>query len=59
MTTEKDKQTDHEMPADGDYAPYGFGHPAHLPDPNAKYAFEPDVRRVLPLKPDKRWRVPG
>jgi hypothetical protein len=45
--------------ADGDYVPYGFGHPAHLPDPNATYGFDPQPERLLPVKPEKRWRLPG
>lgn len=44
---------------EGDYIPYGFGHPAHKPDPNARYGFESGNWRVLPVKDDRRWRVPG
>ena len=36
----------------------GYGHPAHKPDPDATYAFEPGQWRVLPVRKDKRWRVP-
>jgi hypothetical protein len=32
----------------GDFrGPYGFGRPAHRPDPDAKYGFEPDPTRAL------------
>lgn len=52
-------QPNEPEPADADYVPYGFGHPAHKPDPNAKYGFEQDQHRPLPVKPDRRWRVSG
>jgi hypothetical protein len=33
----------------GDFrGPYGFGRPAHRPDPDAKYGFAPDPNRALP-----------
>ena len=33
----------------GDFrGPYGFGRPAHRPDPDAKYGFDPDPNRALP-----------
>ena len=35
---------------DGDAAGrYGYGRPAHKPDPTAKYGFAPDPKRTLPL----------
>jgi hypothetical protein len=37
----------------------GYGHPAHRPDPNATYRFEPGPRRTLPVDPRRRWRLPG
>ncbi len=37
------------LPGAGDFrGSYGFGRPAHHPDPGAKYVFEPDQNRVLP-----------
>jgi hypothetical protein len=37
----------------GDFrGPYGFGRPAHRPDPDAKYGFEPDPNRALPPRAD-------
>jgi hypothetical protein len=47
----------------GDFrGPYGFGRPAHRPDPDAKYGFEPDPNRALPphadaLPPDNAGSV--
>ena len=38
---------------------YGYGHPAHRPDPNATYVFDPGPYRLLPIRPDRRWRTPG
>lgn len=34
----------------------GYGHPAHRPDPTAKYGFDPGPRRTLAVDPRKRWR---
>jgi hypothetical protein len=35
----------------GDFrGPYGFGRPAHRPDPDARYGFEPDPNRALPQR---------
>ena len=59
MTPDPVETTEDVDPADGDYVPYGFGHPAHKPDPEAKYGFEESERRVLPVKPERRWRVTG
>jgi hypothetical protein len=39
--------------------PTGYGHPAHRPDPNARYGFDPGPPRTLPRDAEKRWRVPG
>lgn len=38
---------------------YGYGHPAHRPDPCATYVFHPGPPRTLPLNPRRRWRLPG
>lgn len=38
---------------------FGYGHPAHQPDPDGTYVFKPGVRRVLPVRADKRWHVTG
>ena len=60
MNTEPLKQPDEQAaPADGDYVPYGFGHPAHKPDPDAKYGFDLRECRPLPIDRERRWRVPG
>jgi hypothetical protein len=41
----------------GDFrGPYGFGRPAHKPDPSATYVFRPHMTRVLPVKERTRWR---
>lgn len=43
--------------AEGDFrGPYGYGRPAHRPEPNATYIFRPDVLRVLPVRRKSRWR---
>ena len=43
--------------ADGDFrGSYGYGHRAYRPDPEARYGFEPDGVRPLPVKPRSRWR---
>jgi hypothetical protein len=42
-----------------DLPAYGFGHPAHRPDPEASYGFAPGPQRTLPLNPRRRWRLPG
>jgi hypothetical protein len=51
---------DPEVPitdADGDFrGSYGYGHRAHKPDPGARYGFEPDAVRPLPVKTRNRWR---
>jgi hypothetical protein len=44
---------------DSRHSVYGYGHPAHRPDPDGTYAFKPGVRRVLPVRSDKRWHVTG
>ena len=31
---------------------YGYGRPAHKPDPTAKYGFAPDPKRTLPVSGD-------
>lgn len=34
---------------DGDgRVPYGYGHRAHRPDPDARYGFDPGPPRILP-----------
>ncbi len=38
---------------------YGFGHPAHRPDPAAAYGFDAGKWRTLPTDVRRRWRVPG
>jgi hypothetical protein len=51
---------DPEVPApdaDGDFrGQYGYGHRAYKPDPDARYGFEPQGVRPLPLKKRSRWR---
>jgi len=43
--------------AEGDNGgPYGYGHPAHRPDPSGHYRFEPRSVRPLPANPRIRWR---
>ena len=43
--------------AEGDFSgPFGFGHPAHKPDPSATYTFRPGAGRPLPVDARKRWR---
>lgn len=59
MPEAKETTPEQPEPAIGDYVPYGFGHPAHRPDPHATYVFEERDRRPLPIKPERRWRVPG
>ena len=44
---------------DGGVPDYGYGHPAHRPDPNATYVFDPGPYRLLPVRRDRRWRTPG
>jgi hypothetical protein len=42
---------------DGDFrGSYGYGHRAHKPDPDARYGFEPNGTRPLPVKARNRWR---
>ncbi|HVW57449.1 MAG TPA: hypothetical protein VHC00_17370 [Rhizobiaceae bacterium] len=36
--------------------PYGYGRPAHRPDPSGHYRFEPRTVRPLPANPKIRWR---
>ncbi|HWT30097.1 MAG TPA: hypothetical protein VN240_03630 [Propylenella sp.] len=47
-----DNRVEEEVPRasrDSDFrGPYGFGRPAHRPDPNASYGFRPEPNRVLP-----------
>ena len=44
-------------PGEGDFGgAYGYGHPAHKPDPDASYVFDPGPPRTMPVKPEKRWR---
>jgi hypothetical protein len=38
---------------------FGYGHRAHMPDPDASYGFDPGPRRVLPVEEHRRWRVTG
>lgn len=59
MNTEPEQEDPASESAEGDYVPYGFGHPAHKPDPNARYGFEPGETRLLPVEPSRRWKVPG
>ncbi|MGN6471455.1 MAG: hypothetical protein ACTHLC_17940 [Rhizobiaceae bacterium] len=51
---------DPEVPktdASGDFrGRYGYGHRAHKPDPGARYGFEPEGVRPLPVKARSRWR---
>jgi hypothetical protein len=51
---------DPEVPASdasGDFrGQYGYGHRAYKPDPDARYGFEPEGVRPLPLKKRSRWR---
>ena len=35
---------------------YGYGHRAYKPDPDARYGFEPEGVRPLPVKTRTRWR---
>jgi hypothetical protein len=35
---------------------YGYGHRAHKADPSARYGFEPEGVRPLPVKTRSRWR---
>ena len=42
---------------DGDASgPFGFGRPAHKPDPEATYTFDPGPPRTMPIKAKNRWR---
>jgi hypothetical protein len=42
---------------DGDFrGRYGYGHRAYKPDPVARYGFEPESVRPLPVKARSRWR---
>lgn len=42
---------------DGDASgPFGFGRPAHKPDPEAIYTFDPGPPRTMPILPKNRWR---
>lgn len=59
MKPEPVTATNNERPTEGHYVAFGFGHPAHKPDPDAKYGFEGHDRRVMPVRPEKRWRVTG
>ncbi|WP_311029477.1 hypothetical protein [Mesorhizobium koreense] len=51
---------DPEVPASGPRGDfrggYGYGHRAHKPDPDARYGFEPQGVRPLPVKTRSRWR---
>lgn len=51
---------DPEVPASGPSGDfrgrYGYGHRAHKPDPEARYGFEPEGVRPLPVKTRSRWR---
>lgn len=54
-------EVDRPAPADqavsGDFGgAYGYGHPAHRPDPDARYSFNPNSLRVLPVDKRSRWR---
>lgn len=49
-----DKAETPSEPAAG--VPYGYGHPAHRPDPDARYEFKPEISRVLPVNAKIRWR---
>jgi hypothetical protein len=43
--------------ASGDFrGSYGYGHRAHSADPVARYGFEPNGTRPLPVKKRSRWR---
>lgn len=33
---------------------FGYGHPAHRPDPSAAYGFNPGPARTLPVRRDRR-----
>lgn len=56
---EIEKAAEHQ-PAEGDLSgPYGYGRPAHVPDPGASYAFRPDDTRILPRNRKMRWKVSG
>ena len=47
-------------PAEGDLSgDYGYGRPAHVPDPDGAYVFHPDETRVLPKDKRIRWKVSG
>ena len=35
---------------------YGYGHRAHKADPGARYGFEPESVRPLPVRARSRWR---
>jgi hypothetical protein len=46
-----------DLDAEGDFrGPYGYGRPAHRPDPSGHYRFEPHAVRPLPANPKIRWR---
>ena len=46
-----------DLDAEGDFrGPYGYGRPAHRPDPSGHYRFEPHSVRPLPANPKIRWR---
>jgi len=51
---------DPEVPkaaASGDFrGRYGYGHKAYKADPGARYSFEPEGVRPLPVKTRSRWR---
>ncbi|MBB6411538.1 hypothetical protein [Mesorhizobium sangaii] len=43
--------------AEGDFGGrFGYGHPAHRPDPFATYTFSAGAVRPLPVDSKKRWR---
>ena len=35
---------------------FGYGRPAHKPDPQARYGFKMEQSRVLPVRKESRWR---
>jgi hypothetical protein len=59
MDRDQAKPEERQDSIEGDNLPYGYGHPAHKPDPNAKYGFEPGDWRPLRIGATRRWRVPG
>jgi hypothetical protein len=46
-----------EAAAPGDFrGQYGYGRKAHKQDPSARYGFEPEAIRPLPVRQRNRWR---